>query len=35
MAFGDRALLERILGYRDDFEKQSGRHDGGTPLGEA
>ena len=35
MAFGDRALLERILGYRDEFEKQSGRHDGSTPLGEA
>jgi len=34
-AFGDRELLDRLRQYRDEFERLSGRHDGGRPLGEA
>lgn len=35
MAFGDRELLDRVRQYRDDFERLSGRRDGGKPVGEA
>ena len=35
MAFGDRLLLDRLRQYRDEFERLSGRHDGGRPLGAA
>ena len=34
MAFGDRVLLDQLRQYRDEFERLSGRHDGGRPLGE-
>lgn len=35
MAFGDKALLDRIRRYRDEFERQSGKPHAGTSPGES